>query len=117
MQFKATMGNRREEPRYRTLAGQRMTWAKERSLGANRKGWLLDISKNGLGLMIERDKLPQVGEQIDVKLKPTADPLSYEVTRIQDGDQKIVVVGCKRMFGRAAALDMPEPAWSMSNAA
>ncbi|MEM7625496.1 MAG: hypothetical protein AAF333_07705 [Planctomycetota bacterium] len=82
------------------------------------KGWLLDVSRSGPGpgLMIERDKLPRAGESIDVRLKPAADPVPYRVVRIQGGTNKIVVVGCERMDGRAAGLDLPEPAWAMSHA-
>lgn len=117
MSYAASNPNRRCESRYRTLTGQQMSWINHFSVGAFRKGWLMDVSKSGLGIMVERERLPKLGESIDVRLKPASDPISYEVIRIQDGNSKIVVVGCERVDGRPAEIDLPEPAWAMPRAA
>lgn len=109
--------NRRRETRFRTLTGQRMNWQGSNTLASFRKGWVLDVSQSGLGLMVEDDKLPQVGDEIRVKIKPASAPLAYEVVRIQNEKSRIAVVGCERVYGRTARLDLPKPAWQMSRAA
>lgn len=109
--------NRRRESRYRTLAGQRMSWTPPMSVGRQRKGWVLDVSKSGMALMLERETLPRLGDVIDVSIDATADPVAYEIVRIQHGQQKIVVVGCERVYGKTADLDLPAPAWAASRAA
>ena len=109
--------NRRKESRYRTLTGQRMSWTPAMSVGRQRKGWVLDVSKSGMALMIERESLPHLGDVIGIRIRASADPVSYEVVRIQPGHQKIVVVGCERVYGKPSELDLPEPAWAMPRAA
>lgn len=109
--------NRRRETRYRTLTGQRMDWQRSTSTNSFRKGWVLDVSHSGLGLMMEDDKLPEIGDEIRVKIKPASPPLAYEVVRIQNEKSRIAVVGCERVYGRTARLDLPRPAWQMSRAA
>lgn len=109
--------NRRRESRYRTLTGQPMSWTPPMSLGRQRKGWVLDVSKSGMALMLERETLPRLGDVIDVSIDPAAEPVAYEIVRIQHGQQKIAVVGCQRVYGKTAELDLPAPAWSTAQAA
>ncbi|MEM9882541.1 MAG: PilZ domain-containing protein [Planctomycetota bacterium] len=106
--------NRRRESRYRTLTGQRVSWAPSMSIGGQRKGWVLDVSHNGMGVMMERRGLPQVGETLAVRLRPSAEPVTYEVVRVQPGDQKIVVVGLERVYGKPSGVDLPDPAWAQA---
>lgn len=117
MPIQQPYSNRRRESRYRTLTGQRMSWTPPMSLGRQRKGWVLDVSKSGIALMLERDSMPRLGDVIDVRVQPTADPVAYEVVRIQHGQQRIAVVGCERVYGKPAELDLPAPAWAASRAA
>ncbi len=111
--------NRRRETRYRTLTGQRMNWHPADTIGAYRKGWVLDISQSGLGMMVEDDKVPEIGDEILVKVQASADPLSYEVVRIDNESSRIAVIGCERVYGRVTRLDLPhsEPTDHMSRAA
>lgn len=113
----ASNTNRRKESRYRTLTGQRMSWSGQMSVGASRKGWVLDVSRSGMAMMVERQALPALGDVIGVQVRPAADPVSYKVVRVQNGAQKIVVVGCEKIYGKTADLDLPEPAWARSAAA
>lgn len=109
--------NRRKESRYRTLTGQRMSWSRETAVGSNRKGWVLDVSRSGMALMIERQALPALGDVIGVQVRPTSDPVAYTVVRVQNGTQKIAVVGCEKVYGKTAELNPPAPAWSRAAAA
>lgn len=117
MSIQEPNANRRRESRYRTLTGQRMSWTPPVSLGRQHKGWVLDVSKSGMALTLERQTMPRIGDVIDVRIQPTADPIAYEVVRIQHGQQKIAVVGCQRVYGKTAELDLPAPAWAASRAA
>ncbi|MEO1236857.1 MAG: PilZ domain-containing protein [Planctomycetota bacterium] len=116
MAMTALRPNRRKESRYRTLTGQQMSWNRPGTAGHRRKGWVLDVSRSGMGLMMEDADMPEVGEVIGIKLRPASEPVSYEVVRIQDGNQRIRVVGCERIYGRTTDLDlpMPKPAWKQA---
>ncbi|MEM8739195.1 MAG: PilZ domain-containing protein [Planctomycetota bacterium] len=116
MSLAASELDRRRENRYRSLTGQKMSWSRLGYVGPRQKGWVMDISKSGIGLMIEQDQLPEVGEVLGVRLRPASDPLSYEVVRVQSGDHRITVVGCERVYGRTADLNFPRPGWSATRA-
>ena len=99
--------NRREEPRFHGLTGQRMSWTSQGARSARHDGWILDVSRSGVGLMLDHDEMPAVGECISVRLRPHFEPVSYEVVRQQPGDQRLTVVGCRRVYGRVAKLTLP----------
>ena len=97
--------NRRLETRYRSLTGQLVSWQPEDGSGADRKAWILDISRQGIGLMMERQNLPAIGEVIGLRLRPDSRPIHYEVLHIQPGANRIVSMGCQRLFGRVSRID------------
>jgi hypothetical protein len=109
--------NRRCESRYRLLTGQQVAWSSAIGTAGRRKGWVLDVSRSGLGVMMESNQLPNLGEEIKVRLKGSSEPVSYEVVRVQDNRCRIATVGCARVYGRTARLDAPGPAGRIALAA
>lgn len=118
LQFPASQTDRRNESRFKTVAGQRLQWSNQSSWNhASRAGWFMDVSRSGVGLLVERAELPRLGDLLDVRIRTDADPVCYEVVRVQQGQQRLAIVGCQRMYGRTANLDLPDAAWQLNRAA
>ncbi len=103
--------NRRKETRYRSRAGSRMAWHSEEGRRARRKGWTLDYSANGMGFMVEKPRTPHPGETIRVHDLSAGDPQLFQVVRVAQLPGKMSVVGCERVFGNTATMELPPPAW------
>jgi hypothetical protein len=68
----------------------------------------MDVSRSGLGLLVERTDLPRRGDTLNVRLQPGQDPVCYEVVRVPPGASRLHLVGCQRMVGRSAQIDLPD---------
>jgi hypothetical protein len=101
--------NRRKEIRFRSRAGSRFAWHTDTGRRARRKGWTLDESAHGLGFLIEKPRLPGVGQRIIVHVRGDLESEQYEVRRVVPLAGKLAVVGCERVFGHPTVVAKPPP--------
>jgi hypothetical protein len=86
--------NRRSNDRVH-CCGERLAWRSERSR-RSRKGWLNDVSAEGVSFLIEQRRTPSEGETVEVRTDRRAEPISCRVVRITPQGLDLALVACRR---------------------
>lgn len=87
--------NRRTNERVH-CCGERLAWKSERSR-RTRKGWLNDVSAEGVSFLIENSRAPSEGETVEVRTDRRGEPLSCRVVRITPEGSDLALVACERI--------------------
>ncbi|MCB9837891.1 MAG: PilZ domain-containing protein [Phycisphaeraceae bacterium] len=85
---------RREHPRV-NCCGERLRWKIE-SARRTRKGWLNDVSTNGMSFLIEQRRAPGAGETLEVRNGQRSEPLRFRVVRTAPEGSDLALVACER---------------------
>lgn len=73
--------------------GERLAWKPEQTR-RSRKGWLNDVSPEGVSFLIEQRRAPNAGDTVEVRTDPQRQPMRCTVVRItQEGDD-LALVAC-----------------------
>jgi len=94
--------NRRGSERVR-CCGERLLWKGENAR-RNRRGWLNDVSAQGVSFLIEQRRKPVEGETVEVRTDKHGDPMSYRVIRVTPEGVDLALVACERSSSAAPAL-------------
>ncbi len=94
--------NRRVNERVR-CCGERLLWKGENAR-RNRRGWLNDVSAQGVSFLIEQRRKPSEGETVEVRTDKHGDPMSYRVTRVTPEGMDLALVACERESAQPESL-------------
>ena len=86
--------DRRGSERVR-CCGERLLWKGENAR-RNRRGWLNDVSAQGVSFLIEQRRKPNEGETVEVRTDKYGDPMSCRVTRVTTEGADLALVACER---------------------
>jgi hypothetical protein len=86
--------DRRANERVR-CCGERLMWKSEQSR-RNRKGWLNDISTQGVSFLIDQRRTPSEGESLEVRTDKRGEPMIFTVKRVTPEGDDLALVACVR---------------------
>lgn len=75
--------------------GERLLWKGE-TTRRSRRGWLNDVSPEGVSFLIEQRRKLSEGETVEVRTDKHGDPMSCKVVRVTRESPELMLVACVR---------------------
>lgn len=97
-----TKEDRRESERQQRIRRRRVVWNKLARRKKLHDGWICDVSRDGLALLVRNGTRPRVGELVEVIYH--GNPLLCTVVRRQSIEQTGAVLGCRAEGGIAPSV-------------
>jgi|GEM_PF-6795111 len=94
--------NRRSHDRVH-CCGERVSWKSDRSR-KNRRGWLNDVSTQGVSFLIEQRREPTEGDAVEIRTDRRSEPIVCKVVRVTPEGVDLALVACEREPVEAPAL-------------
>lgn len=91
--MKQSACERRREERVNRIRARHITWSNSSGSSKPRDGWICDVSRGGIAILVSNTGRPKLGEHVE--LNHDGSRLACTVVSQRGVDPKVSVVGCR----------------------